>query len=242
MSQTINGKAFEYALARRISVESRADINEDAFLATARNAYGSLSDSRLRPRFDIASENMVQFLFEQDRRLSRARLIRLQSDQKGKTGDVRDLVIDCEGEQVGISAKHNHGALKHSRLSGSIDFGAEWANHPVSDAYWARVRPVFEQMRIAKEQGLLFRDIEDKISRYYSPVLTGFEDELRRLCEECGRGFIGPMFQYLVGSQDHYKAICYPRYSALESVNINGTLQMGESVENSLPHRHDTPR
>ena len=240
MTQARNGKAFEYALAQRLSLDAGADINDDASLVTAKNAYESLSGSRLRPRFDLASENMVRFLLEHDERLSKASLIRMQSDEKGKMGDVRDLVIDCEGGQVGISAKHNHAALKHSRLSGSIDFGKEWGGHSVSDTYWATVRPVFEEMKLAKEQDLMFRDIENKVGVYYLPVLTAFENELKRLCEEHGRDFIGPMFRYVVGKQDYYKATCYPKLSELMSMNINGTCLWGKKWK--IPSQIDTIR
>lgn len=49
----------------------------------------------------------------------------LQPDNIAKTGDIRDVIIirrDIKWE-IGISVKHNHAALKHSRLSQHIDFG-----------------------------------------------------------------------------------------------------------------------
>ena len=60
---------------------------------------------------------------------------------------MRDIVIQINGTEIGISAKHNHQAVKHSRLSDKIDFGKEWGGHPVSSRYWKAVKPIFEDMR-----------------------------------------------------------------------------------------------
>lgn len=61
--------------------------------------------------------------------------LEFQKDGQGVKGDVRDIVIkrkDIEWE-VGLSIKHNHDAVKHSRLSHKLDFGNEWFEMPCSD-------------------------------------------------------------------------------------------------------------
>lgn len=58
--------------------------------------------------------------------------VSIQSDDVGKLGDVRDVLIirrDIKWE-IGVSVKHNHEALKHSRLSTKLDFGASWYGIP----------------------------------------------------------------------------------------------------------------
>ncbi len=44
--------------------------------------------------------------------------LKIQSDDKGKEGDVRDILIIRRGIEweIGLSVKHNHFAVKHSRL------------------------------------------------------------------------------------------------------------------------------
>lgn len=71
--------------------------------------------------------------------------LRIQSDTKGKEGDVRDILIVRHNIQweIGLSLKHNHFAVKHSRLSQKLDFGAKWYGIPCSQKYWEDVRPVF---------------------------------------------------------------------------------------------------
>nr|WP_311565663.1 HaeIII family restriction endonuclease [Peptoniphilus grossensis] len=47
----------------------------------------------------------------------------MQTDDKGKEGDVKDvLIIRKEIElEIGLNIKHNYFAVKHSRLSKNID-------------------------------------------------------------------------------------------------------------------------
>ena len=149
-------------------------------------------------------------------------------------GDVRDIVICLNPDgTIGISAKHNHQAVKHSRLSDTINFGKEWGHHPCSSRYQQKVNPVFADLR--SKHGQLFRDFPDKESRYYLPILTAFEDELRRLCENYTKQFIKPFFQYLVGTEDYYKVVCFRDRASITSSNINGSLEWGKKWK--IPER-----
>ena len=51
--------------------------------------------------------------------------LRLQVDGEDENGDVRDLVITRNNVcwEIGLSLKHNHFAVKHSRLAKKLDFG-----------------------------------------------------------------------------------------------------------------------
>ena len=59
-------------------------------------------------------------------------VLKIQKDKEGEKGDVRDILIirGESGWEIGLSVKHNHFAVKHSRLSPSIDFGAKWYGIP----------------------------------------------------------------------------------------------------------------
>ena len=72
----------------------------------------------------------------------------IQKDEAGKEGDVRDILIirrDIQWE-IGLSIKHNHFAVKHSRLAKSLDFGDKWYGIPCSEDYWEEVGPIFEYL------------------------------------------------------------------------------------------------
>ena len=50
--------------------------------------------------------------------------LEFQKDGQGVKGDVRDIVIKRKNIEweIGLSIKHNHDAVKHSRLSHKLDF------------------------------------------------------------------------------------------------------------------------
>ena len=76
----------------------------------------------------------------------------IQPDTQGEAGDVRDIIIvrkDIRWE-IGLSIKHNHFAVKHSRLGKSLDFGDRWFGVPCSQDYWDEIRPIFT-IRVGNE-------------------------------------------------------------------------------------------
>ena len=72
--------------------------------------------------------------------------LEIVSDKAGQSGDVRDVLAirSLQKWEIGISAKNNHRAVKHSRLSNDIDFGLKWLNVPCSADYFNDIKPVFE--------------------------------------------------------------------------------------------------
>lgn len=74
--------------------------------------------------------------------------LKIQSDDKGKEGDVRDVLIIRRGIEweIGLSVKHNHFAVKHSRLSKNLDFGKKWYGIDCSEQYWKDIKPIFEYL------------------------------------------------------------------------------------------------
>ncbi|MBC6406583.1 MAG: HaeIII family restriction endonuclease [Rhodobacteraceae bacterium] len=226
--QVANGHAYEYAIASAFRERLGCGIAKSAQLARAKDAY-TKRKADFQRRIDSSAHGVCAFLVGVDQRLSQARVLTLQPSASGKEGDARDIVMDCNGDEVGLSAKHNHGAMKHPRLSGKIDFGKQWGGCAVSRQYWHAVRPIFADLEKKASQGVLFRQIKDKPATIYLPVLNAFEDELRRLCRIHGQGFIKGFFRYLIGRHDFYKVTCYShrRQSAIESINMNGTLPWG---------------
>ena len=217
MSQVIHGKAYEYALAQEFGKVTPGTLVANSALTVAQSAYNdSIIGADTRKRMGTSAKNVAGFLCAQESVLASAQTITLQDDAAGKSGDPRDIVIKCPGREIGISAKHNSDTVKNSRLSDTIDFGKEWGGHPVSDDYWNDINPVFGQMRIAKSEGKMFRDIPNKAQVYYLPILTAFEDELRRLCEDHAAKFITPVFRYIIGRHDFYKAICRRKSTIIE--------------------------
>ena len=224
MKQSQRGKAFEYALALQFSEVLNIPLIGPA-MEYAKQCY-QMCDQR--ESMIIAAREAALFLDAYDTNLRQATSIRLQSDSAGQTGDVRDLLLETFKGDIGISAKTNHYAIKHSRLSDRIDFGLQWADYPVSSRYWTAISPTFQQMMQWRDSGMMFRDIPNKDAVVYLPILIAFEDEFRRLCENFGQDFISKVFRYLIGKHDFYKVIKERKSVLIQSFNLTGTLEWGK--------------
>ncbi len=241
-TQTKSGKAFEYALASAISNESGAQLVGDRACIDAR-VYFYSSDPVEQKNMIEAAIKASTFLCNNDPNFVLAQSAIFQKDFAGQEGDVRDIiVILSNGKHVGLSAKNNHEALKHSRLSGSIDFGKKWGNCPVSTDYWNMVRPTFQEMQNLKLSNELFKNVSDKENRFYLPILIAFEDEFKSLCETFGAKFISSVFHYLIGNFDYYKVMHLRDQNTVQvqPFNLNGTLGWGQKWK--LPTKIDSIR
>lgn len=163
--------------------------------------------------------------------------LKLQSDREGVLGDVRDiLLMRCEEEwMIGISVKHNHFAVKHSRLSSVLDFGESWFDIPCSREYWNDIAPIFSPLE--QNRGMIaWRDLEDKENSVYVPLLRAFIREVLR-CNDQDESVPRKMVEYLLGKYDFYKLVGIDRESKtnLIAFNLRGTLNRPSS--NSRPRR-----
>lgn len=222
MTMTPRGKAFEYALAKHLSRVLDVPIMDGTSTQTANEFYDIHGMG-----MDRAAAEAVMFLDAYDSNLRNAVSISIQRDARGQMGDPRDVVVKLKAGEIGISAKNNHRALKHPRLSSRIDFGSKWADYPVSQDYWRAIRPTFSNLAQLREEGKRFRDIVDKETAVYLPVLTAFEDEFRRLYQSFGGLFIQRTFRFMVGKYDYYKIVRERGHVCVESYNINGSLKWG---------------
>ena len=82
--------------------------------------------------------------------------------------------------EIGLSIKHNHEAVKHSRLSHKLDFGKEWFDDSCSDEYWKAVTPIFDMLKNEKKNGTKWSEIDNKDEKVYVPLLQAFIDEVDR--------------------------------------------------------------
>lgn len=72
------------------------------------------------------------------------------SDDKGKAGDVRDVIAirALQRWEIGVSAKNNHEAVKHSRLSTELDFGDKWLQiKKLRKNTLNKIQPIFNNLQ-----------------------------------------------------------------------------------------------
>lgn len=239
--QLDNGKAFEYAcleaLYRALKEYGEVSIEPSAPLETAKGKYLDLPKDTQNNLTDAAnaatrviSRLEPQLKYEDN---SAPLVLAIQSDAHGIAGDVRDVVCIRRKNkwEIGLSCKHNHHAVKHSRLSRTIDFGSEWIGTPCSKQYFLEINQLFDELQRIKDNAAregrkaLWSEIQNKSERFYKPLLQSFMDELNRL-SIADKDAPSKLIQYLIGRYDFYKVITDDRHrtTRVEAVNLAGTL------------------
>ncbi|GAA8089827.1 hypothetical protein HpDR117_30040 [Helicobacter pylori] len=236
------GRAYEYAwclaLEQKLSVFKKVIVDKQHGFNACYRAYESLEKS-LQERYLESAKQGVLLLLDCEPLLSEVIgssqngiTLSLQKDKLGEIGDVRDILIYFDRFCIGLSIKHNHDALKHSRLSKDLDFGEKWLGVGVSQNYKDTIKPLFERLENAKKESMLWRDFPNKEQEIYAPLLQAFKKEVLRIDEDKKNKVPQKMVEYLLGKYDFYKAILLEREqkTKLEAYHFHNTLN--RSVKN----------
>jgi hypothetical protein len=230
LSQNDMGRAFEYSVALAMAERLPADLTPGLQLVVAKECFKRCSNIEQQKMVKAARE-VAAFLVAHDTNLSDTGcVVRVQSDRAGQQGDVRDIVVTNHNssQEIGISAKNRHYAVKHSRLSEHIDFGSEWFGVPCSSTYFDTVRPIFRDLHARQRRQELWRNIPNKKELYYQPVLQAFQTEMRSLFESQPQQVANRLIHYLLGRFDFYKVIKENgTVVSISSFNLGGSLGWG---------------
>ena len=131
--------------------------------------------------------------------------------------------------EIGVSAKNNHRAVKHSRLSNDINFGEKWLGFSCSNTYFDEIKPIFDnlaKLRTASKSKQKWDTLGDYHGSVYVPILDAFKKELIRLDKENPGVVAQKLVEYLVGNQDFYKVIKGKNKVEIQAYNLHGTLNM----------------
>lgn len=241
-TQTVQGKAYEYAcmqaIADTVGHVRRVCIIHNSSLTVAKNAW-ELIENTQRIIMTKSARAGVESLLQLEPKIiedgNDDLELSLQSDKKGVEGDVRDVLIIRRSIawEIGISVKHNHSAVKHSRLSQTIDFGKEWFSIPSSSDYFEEIKPIFTRLSELKAAGVRWSDVTDKTVTVYMPLLNAFMRELGRLDAESPSVVPARLLEYLLGRKDFYKIISNDsgKFTMLQCFNLHSTLNTASSTK-----------
>jgi len=250
--QMTTGKAFEYSLLsqfeEKLKDKTNVEVIKNSSYNIAKGCFENTSESE-QSDYLLSSSFAVNFLMDIEPRLSndigKEDILQLEilSDDHGKEGDVRDVLAIrlLQKWEIGVSAKNNHKAVKHSRLSGKIDFGEKWLGTKVSQNYFDTVKPIFENLgKLRKESNATkkWSELGDYHSSVYVPVLNAFIKELKNIYEN-DNSIASNLVSYLVGNKDFYKVIKSKNSVEIWAYNINGTLNLSF---NEIEPKYKTPK
>lgn len=237
--QTETGKAFEYALLRAFleKLKSYTNINviENESYKTAKKCYESF-ESKVKGLYDLNASFAVNFLNDLEPRLINSKnsedvlQLEIMSDKEGQSGDVRDVLAirSLQNWEIGISAKNNHRAIKHSRLSEALDFGSIWVGVSCSKNYFNEIKLIFNKLKRLREESnatKTWNSLGDYQTTIYVPILNAFKAELEHL-NKINNSVANKLIEYLIGNKDFYKVIKSKNKVEIQAYNLYGTLNL----------------
>lgn len=242
MSEQSNnqGRAYEYicltTLCNEIGKLRSVEIEQNSAYNAAFHAW-SLISPLFQNILTESAKSAVATIFDMEPMIIEPSndllKLKIQTDNEGKDGDVRDIVISRKDVQweIGLSLKHNHFAVKHSRLAKSLDFGEKWFNIPCSDKYWADIKPIFDYLKIQKGNKRNWRELPHKDKEVYIPLLQAFMDEIIR-SSNSNAEVPQRMVEYLLGEFDFYKVISIDsrRITQIQTYNLHGRLNQASRI------------
>jgi hypothetical protein len=250
--QMTTGKAFEYALLTefqaKLKDKTNVEVVENSSFHIAKGCFENTTKTE-QSDYLLTSSFAVNFLMDIEPRLSndigKKDILQLEilSDDHGKSGDVRDVLAIrlLQKWEIGVSAKNNHKAVKHSRLSHLIDFGEKWLGVKVSREYFETITPIFknlENLRKESKATKKWSELGDYHTKVYVPILEAFIKALKNLNKE-NKDIPSKLVSYLIGNKDFYKVIKSKNTVEIQAYNINGTLNL--SFEKIEP-KYKTPK
>ena len=243
-SEERSGTAFEYALAMSLQESTSAKIVTGNALDRTQDKYSQLAPGK-RNQLTRCADRAAAYLITVDKRLaSNADMsIEFNSSRNAQAHhDVRDIIVHSGRFTIGISCKVNNLDLRHSRLSGAVDFVKEWGlkNTGASPAYWQGITPIFHKLSQMRSQGLRWDDVYpgdskqrnlNKLNGVVAPVLDAWERELVRLIA-ADNSLAPKLTRYLLGSKSYWKVVA--RVPQLESRSSTVNVQRF-NLEGDMP-------
>ena len=236
LNPTVMGKAYEFACVNALKelLENirPIEIIKNSSLTVAQDRYNEIPKDEQDKMFKSAIAG-IKTIMDMEPRIEEdgndKLTISLQPDNVAVSGDVRDILIirrSIEWE-IGISVKHNHAALKHSRLSKKLDFGKEWFDINCSENYFYEIAPIFDNLMSMKKEQKQWSEVLNKSETIYIPILNAFMKELNSLYEKHKNLVAEKIVIYLIRSngKDYYKMIHRNNNKIkVQPFNIYGTL------------------
>jgi len=235
-----SGKSFEYALLiqfeEKLKNKTNIQVIKNSAFKTAKDCFNQVSKTE-KSEYLLSASFAVNFLIDIEPRLSndigKKDILQLEilKDQEGELGDVRDVLAirALQKWEIGVSAKNNHGAVKHPRLSAEIDFGKKWLGINASKKYFSSVTPIFQKLKSIREKSnkkKKWSELGNYHASIYLPILDAFAKELKRLYEKKPEKVAKNLVTYLVGNKDFYKVIKRKNTVEIHAYNLNGTLNL----------------
>jgi hypothetical protein len=232
-----NGKAFEWALALAFEAKG-ASIKAGIARDEAERCFSLVSAASQVP-LRQAAEKAAEHILKKEPRLSPVKdvAVEVMPDSAGKGGDVRDLVLRLGNVEIGVSAKHNHAAVKHPRIRVK-DGISSWLGGAAASGKWAKnTEKPYAWMD--KHKGAKWRahDQTEVLDEVLKPMALAVAHELSHHKNHIAEALL----RYCIGSRDFYKVIFLSRKNEVQLLAFNLQDSLGRGDDGKRLHFKKTP-
>ncbi|MDN4865725.1 HaeIII family restriction endonuclease [Priestia megaterium] len=234
MSTTTNrGYGFEYTTIKQASYLLNGNIGletQDWINKTGLVKYSMLTNDE-QEGMKRAANRIIAFLLEYEPWLKDEPITVEHVKATGGATDVSDIRLSSSRKSIGISLKSNHDAVKHPRVSPTIDIAQNWLGISTDNEYMVETTEIFQHFNEYSQLNnyTKFKELS-KVERdemLYKPISKAFADLLiRSFNSKDGEVAVRHILPYLIGDRDFYKAKADFRRNELTvaAFDFNGTL------------------
>jgi len=221
------GRALEYILTEILCTQLKLICNKTNFTPQAtrrqlddKHNYDAL-DSTLKNHYNKCSDIVIKWLIKEKIKLKAIAeiLIDKQSDQAGIDSDVTDLKIllnnKNEAQNINISLKHRHLALKHPRLT-RVPNWILVDDKGIVNGYKGHYLKIWNDFIFAAKKqfpdAIAFCDVKNNSEEFindnlYAPLCSLVKGFLETNISTAGQ--VEHLFQFLVGKYSFLKIIVF---------------------------------
>lgn len=142
---TNRGYGFEYCTIQKASLLLNGTIGletQNWIEQTGLIKYNNLTTNE-QQEMERAANRIVEFLLEYEPWLRNEELIVEHVKAIRGTTDVSDVVLSTPHKSIGLSLKSNHDAVRHPRVSPTIDIAQNWLGIQTDNQYTLEIVVIF---------------------------------------------------------------------------------------------------
>lgn len=205
------GRALEYAIVAELIQQlppNQIELTQRALQDQQRDCQNYLSlSASMQQNYQRCAENIFDWLNLNFAILTQPILIDRLPDHASRQGDVTDIRITTRSQQINLSVKHNHKALKHQRPAST----AQHCGYTKGSQEDTQFRIDYQHITnsfVATAQGFNnFRDLSEGVvlTNLYIPMCELVARFINNFCYLQLNA--SHLFTFLVGRIDFYKVI-----------------------------------
>ncbi|MFQ3616387.1 MAG: HaeIII family restriction endonuclease [Cyanobacteriota bacterium] len=236
----LHGRLLEYLIVEDIMrINACAKLTDQAIQDQQRD-YLKLEtvDKRLLQKFRLAVKALSQSWLEPNFSISARKELKIDRlPDRNDNSDVTDIRLFSGEENINLSIKHNHIALRHQRPRTTpthCGYAQEDNNNEV--IYFSKSYNKIVNSFIQRTQGFeFFRDLPASCIHefLYNPVCNLVCEFINMHSKECAEN----LFQYLVGATNYYKVIIRTRSNEIEIQEFD-KMELPKDVQASVRRQY----